>query len=318
MDEASLLQRRRFEDDRSGIAEEFLQPSLGLGKTVAVLSRPLGPPHPMGWVVCHSFGLEQIHLSRLDVTVARALSASGFPVLRYHGSGYGDSELGMEVIGLASHMDEAADAVELLREQAGVDRVGVLGARFGGTVAALVADRLDLPFMALFEPMTNGAQYMRDLLRTRLFAEMAGGKEETGALGMDQLRHELAAQGWLDVKGLRLARQAYDDISEIDLQRDLRRFHGRALLIGVTRSGKASPALSRLSDHLRTLGGESSLAPIRHALAPQFGQFHFQTTDGGAAKLDTQYELDEKIAENSVAWSLGLLQGSARVDEVSR
>jgi len=35
-------------------------------------------------------------------------------------------------------------------------------------------------------------------------------------------------------------------------------------------------------------------------------------------QLDTQYELDEKIAENSVAWSLGLLQGSARVDEVSR
>ena len=128
----------------------------------------------------------------------------------------------MEVIGLASHMDEAVDAVELLREQAGVDRVGVLGARFGGTVAALVADRLDLPFMALFEPMTNGAQYMRDLLRTRLFAEMAGGKEEAGAPLMDQLRHELAAQGWLDVKGLRLARQAYDAWSEVEAAADTR------------------------------------------------------------------------------------------------
>src|SRR6266705_2591277 len=299
IDEASLIQHRRYEDARTGIAEEFLQPSLGLGKTVAVLSRPLGPTHPVGWVVCHSFGLEQIHLGRLDVTVARALSASGFPVLRYHGSGYGDSELGMEVIGLASHVGEAAAAVEALSEQTGVGRVGVLGARFGAMVAALVADRLDLPFMALFEPTTNGAQYVRDLLRTRLLEEMAGGKNDGGARGLDQLRHELAAQGWLDVKGLRLAREAYDDISQVDLEKDLQRFRGRALLIGVSRTGKASPALSRLSDRLTALGGVSSLEVVRHALAPQFGQFHFQTADGGVVKVDTQYELDEEIAQKS-------------------
>ena len=41
---ASLLAtHRRFEDERAGFSEEFLQPSFGGVGTVAVLTRPLGP-----------------------------------------------------------------------------------------------------------------------------------------------------------------------------------------------------------------------------------------------------------------------------------
>src|SRR3989442_15031247 len=126
---AALERHGRYEDRQAGISEEFLQPVLGGERTVAVLSRPLGQSSSVGWVVCHSFGMEQIHLGRLDVLAARALAAAGFPVLRFHGQGYGDSEKGADAIGLSSHLAENADAVRLLQEEEGVGGVGALGAR---------------------------------------------------------------------------------------------------------------------------------------------------------------------------------------------
>src|SRR5262249_34932224 len=156
-DVALLASHRQYEDKRTGITEEFLQPTLQGVRTVAVLSRPLGPARPVGWVICHSLALEQVHLARMEVVVARTLAAAGFPVLRYHTRGYGDSD-GGEGVGLGTHLADATEAVELMRRVGGVERIGMLGARFGGTVAALVADRLDLDLLGLWEPVTRGQQ----------------------------------------------------------------------------------------------------------------------------------------------------------------
>src|SRR6266508_2132301 len=68
-----LQQHRRFEDPVAGYSETFIQPRLGGGATVGVLSRPLGPSAGTGWVICHSFGIEQVHLGRMDVIAARAM-----------------------------------------------------------------------------------------------------------------------------------------------------------------------------------------------------------------------------------------------------
>jgi dienelactone hydrolase len=310
VDERLLLAHRRYEDAAAGYSEEFLQPTLGGGRTVAVLARPLGPAQPVGWVILHSFGLEQMHLSRLDVVVARSLAAAGFPVLRFHGQGYGDSERMAEPIGLASHLADATDAVALMAEQDGVERVGVLGARFGGTVAALVADRERLAFMGLWEPMARGSHYMRDILRSRVFAEMVGKSDEAGASQMDELRAELAGQGWSDIKGLLLTSETNDAIAAVDLSKDLEHFNGHALVVGVSRTGKPSPGLSKLTQRLADLGATCSVVTLQDTLAAQFGQFHFQTTDGGRAKVDTQYELNEQIAEATSRWATEVVQAS--------
>jgi hypothetical protein len=82
IDQPLLRNHRTFRDPRTGFQEEFLEADLGSGQTVAVLSTPLVPAKPMGWVICHSFGMDQIHLGRLEVIAARQLAAAGFPVLR--------------------------------------------------------------------------------------------------------------------------------------------------------------------------------------------------------------------------------------------
>jgi uncharacterized protein len=315
VDEGLLLRHRSFEDVSTGITEEFLQLAIGSGRTVAVLSRPMGTARPVGWVILHSFGLEQMHLSRLDVVVARVLAAAGFPVLRFHGQGYGDSERTDEPIGLASHLADATDAIRLLGAQPGIDRVGVLGARFGGTVAALVADREGLKLMGLWEPMERGSQYLRDFLRARVFAEMVGPSDDRASAGMQELRAELASQGWSDIKGIRLSREASEDIGAVDLTRDLTRFSGHALLLGVSRSGKPSAGMRRLEERLTVLGARCTVRSLDDHLAAQFGQFHFQTTDGGRGKIDTQYDLNQRIATDTAAWALAVSEDGRPLSE---
>jgi pimeloyl-ACP methyl ester carboxylesterase len=303
VDIETLKLHSRYEDRELGIYEEFVQPVLGLGRTVAVLSRPLEGQKPVGWVICHSLALEQIHLGRLDVLAARALSAAGFPVLRFHGQGYGDSQNSMEVIGLTSHLADAIDAVSVLADRTGVERVGIAGARFGGMVAALVADRLRLPLMALWEPVVKGPTYMRDFLRSELLSQIAQGEGGGGSDEMDHLRTDLTTQGWADIKGFRLSREAHDEIAAVDLTRDLQSFEGSALVVGVSRAERPNAGLVRLTERLASLGASASLEIAQSAFAAQFGQYRFQTVDGGRGKRDVQIELNERIVEVTVSWA---------------
>src|SRR5205823_2231940 len=103
-----------------------------------VLYEPLGEHRSAGWVICHSFGQEHSHLMEHEVVAARALASAGFPTLRYHGQGYGDSMGHPGEATLESHVGDALGAVDVLLGRTGIHDVGVLGARFGGAVAAIV------------------------------------------------------------------------------------------------------------------------------------------------------------------------------------
>ena len=132
-------------------------------------------------MICHSFGLEQINLDRTEVVCARGLAEAGFPVLRYHTQGYGDSEERSAPARLAAHLDAAADAAALLNAMPGVEGVGLLGARFGALVAALVAERTDRSLLGLWHPFKTGQEFLDDSFSTTLLAQMMG--RATGAGG---------------------------------------------------------------------------------------------------------------------------------------
>ena len=88
---ASLDAMSEVIDERAGLRERFITTTIGGDQTVGVLATPLGEEKTTGWVICHSYGMEQVNLQTHEVPAARALAASGFPVIRYHGQGYGDS-----------------------------------------------------------------------------------------------------------------------------------------------------------------------------------------------------------------------------------
>ena len=275
------------------------------------MTRPSGDASSIGWVVCHSFGLEQLHLTRLEAQLARSLAGQGFPVLRYHGQGYGDSERGMEDISLSSHLADASDAVDLMAGIEGVERVGLIGIRFGAAVAAMVTERRGLPFMVLVDPPARGSQYIRDFLWMGVFAKMLGrfdGKDPSKSL-----LAELEAKGFADVKGFRLSRRAFDEISALDLTKELVRFRGAALIEAVTRAGKPGPGVSALAGHLRSLGADCSVEVLTDKYAVEFGQYHFHFLEATGAKRDIRLELDEAILRTTVDWCLAEARSEVRL-----
>lgn len=302
IDESLVTRLASFEDADAGIAERFHRVDLGGAGTVAVVSTPLAEAHPVGWVICHSFGQEQLHLSRFDVVMARALSAAGFPVLRYHGQGYGDSELGMRHISLDSHLADARDAVDLLRSETGVQRIGMMGVRFGGLVAALVADSSSLPLLCMWEPVTRGAQYMRDYLWSRLFAEWAGTR--TGG-GIEAILEDLGSQGWADINGFLLTRATHDQVSAMELRKVLTSFRGDALIGSISRSGKVGSGLVKLHEHLQGLGARCELKVVQDEHAAELGRFHYRADE--TSRTDTQFELAQTVSAATVLWSEGHL-----------
>jgi hypothetical protein len=120
---------------------------------------------------------------------------------------------------------------------------------------------------------------------------------------VQELKQEIIDRGRADIRGFPLTRQAYQEISSADLTNDITRFRGRALLLGISRSGTASPSLNKLSNHLGSLGADCTVQVVQERLATQFGQFHFQTTRGGQAKRDTQLDLYLTLAKATVDWA---------------
>jgi pimeloyl-ACP methyl ester carboxylesterase len=299
-----LQRHRRFENQAAGYSEEFIQPRLGLGATVGVMSRPLGPSASTGWVICHSFGIEQVHLARMDVIAARALAAAGFPVLRFFGQGYGDSEHGPDVAGLSSHVAEAEEAAALLQRQDGVEEVGMMGGRFGGAVAALVAGRLGLPYLAMWDPVVRGKQYLRDLLRSEILSGIIENGEQDGGVHLGKIREALDSEGWTEIRGWPLSRQASDEISAIDLTAALESFTGAALVVALSRASKVPAHLTSLSQVISAAGGTCTVGLVQDPFAAQFGQFRWRTVEGGTSKRDTQLELNEKIAAVTAEWAV--------------
>ena len=299
IDRARLESLRSYTDHRRGITESFVSLDFGGRPGVGVLSVPIVSHREVGWVICHSFGMEQTYLQPLEVAVARSLVANGFPVLRFQGRGYGDSDAPIEEVGLESHVADAADAFRAMMSAGGVARLGLIGARFGGAVAALVADRLGASALVLLDPAVSGKAYLNSIIRARLVAELAD-QGRASATARDPWE-VLDEQGLLEVDGFPLTRRAFDEISLLDVAKQLSRFTGEALVVQVSRSPRPSPGLRRLLARFGDLGASAKLEVVADPEATRFGLPRYRLT-GDASKVDTQERLSATLIERTVAW----------------
>ena len=127
-----------------------------------------------GWVFCHPFAEEKLWSHRVFVGMARHLAARGMPVLRFDYRGYGDSDGAFEQFTLADHIADVRTAVRKLRSTVpGISGVGLLGLRYGATLALLTAaENPDVERLVLWDPVVDMAQYLHDQLRTNLTTQM--------------------------------------------------------------------------------------------------------------------------------------------------
>lgn len=303
VDEALVGSLSSYSDARTGINERFLKPIVGGKRTVGVLSEPTGPRRDMGWVICHSFAMEQVWLQPLEVAAARLLAHSGFAVLRFHSQGYGDSEGSTTEIGLETQIRDAVDAVAVLLKEAGLSRAGLVGGRVGGTVAALAAERSDVPAVVLWEPVVDGRRYVEALTRAAMVTELSSSSQVKAPAG--DVERRFAEAGIIDVQGFPLTRAVFQEFSALDLLSSVTRFRGDSLVVQISRSGRPRSELERLSRRFNETGGRSALEVIVDPNAWRFGLQRYYSTSDGRRKEDKQAILSDQLVRQTVSWCLG-------------
>jgi hypothetical protein len=113
----------------------------------------------------------------------------------------------------------------------------------------------------------------------------------------DKLRRD----GVLEVQGFPLAEETFDQVSGVDLRKDLTAFKGSSLVVQVSRSGKPRSDLQGLTSHLATIGGKSRLEVIEDPSAQEFGGHRFKDR-GDGTKTDIHAALSTALVETTLRW----------------
>jgi pimeloyl-ACP methyl ester carboxylesterase len=117
-------------------------------------------------VLCHPWGQEYLRAHRSMRHLATLLTRAGVHVLRFDYFGTGDSAGDFADGDLKGWARDIETAIEELEDTAGVTRVGLVGMRLGGTLAAAVATkRRDVESLVLWDPVVQGKEYVDELLR---------------------------------------------------------------------------------------------------------------------------------------------------------
>ncbi len=220
----------------------------GAYELFGVVHEPAAGLRQAPFVFCHPFGEEKLWSHRVFVTFARKLARMGHPVLRFDYMGNGDSHGRVAESSVSTALSDVRCAIELLKARSGADRVGLLGLRFGATVAAAVADASDdVALLLLWQPVVDGRRYMQDLLRINLTTQMTVYREIRE--DRDALVASMRAGRTANVDGYEVSLPMFEQMSAIDLGRGPRTHTGPCLIVDIVRraDGEPGPEMKRLA-----------------------------------------------------------------------
>jgi dienelactone hydrolase len=207
-----------------------------------------------GIVLCAPLGHEALWLHQTIRSLSDRLAAQGFAVLRFDYAGTGDS---IDIGGLVDPrrwVDEAVEAVSFLRRASGVERIALVGLRFGATVAAQAARAASADTVALIAPVVAGQQFVHEMIalhRTWL---------DTVA---PDVRHDVPPDDAFDVLGHRFGRAFIDEIAKHDLRRASSPPAGKLLIVHAATQGPSH----ELTNVYRKLGARVDSLPF-----PEYAQ----------------------------------------------
>jgi uncharacterized protein len=169
-----------------------------------------------GIVFCHPFFEEKLIAHRPMVNFARELAKRGHYVLRFDFMGSGDSDGNPEDSTISSCLSDLESAVKFLRETSKVTRVGLLGVRFGASLAALFeAKNKEVDFEVLISPIVKGNIYIEQSLRSNLATQLATYGKVTK--NREQLIKELMSGQMINIDGYLLTKELFLQIKDYDL-----------------------------------------------------------------------------------------------------
>jgi pimeloyl-ACP methyl ester carboxylesterase len=239
-------------------------------------------------VHCHTLGVEQLTSYRVEVLSARAAAALGFPVLRYHARGHGDSGGDYADVTLETLTEDAVSAADFARRLSGAAGVVWLGVRFGALVAAGALRRVGAAGLVLWEPVHKPADYFRAMLRNLLFSQVVKGQKPKTTV--EQLMGTIEREGHVDVHGYYLHRALVRSAADAELGSLLDGWKGPTLMAQVQSRPRLAPAHAALASAIQGRGG-----PMRTAQVNEEPGWHFLSNpawEGGGLAERTAEWLD--------------------------
>jgi len=116
-----------------------------------------------GVVICPPLGVEYVSTYRAMRYVADYFALAGIPAFRfdYHGTGdsSGSNDDGNRLDDWLWSIEQAHNEIKQLT---GCKKVGLFGLRMGGTLAALVAGKIDVDFLVLWAALESGRKFIRE------------------------------------------------------------------------------------------------------------------------------------------------------------
>ena len=181
-------------------------------------------------VICPPDGDERTWSHRTLVNLSRLLASHGYTVLRFDYMGQGESEGAYEESTLTSRLKDTGNAVEFLLTQITKSRVGLLGLRLGGTLAALTAVRHpSVEYLVLWEPVVDLSAYLYNLLRVNISFQMVMYK--TVLKKREQLQEDILSGGKVSINGFYLTKGFFQEAMEVKLNGLFQGFHGKHLTV---------------------------------------------------------------------------------------
>ena len=203
-----------------------------------VLHRPAAPVvRGQGFVFCYPCFEEKLWTHRVFVSLARELAAQGYHVLRFDYMGHGDSDGDFEQSTIRSRLSDVACAVSTLRQEIGSDTgVGLLGMRFGATLAAVHAESdPKIARLIMWDPIVEGAPYMQEVLLSNLATQSAVYQQIR--FTREDLVAQMRAGNTVNIEGYELTHVLYDEASHVHLDAS-RKYTGPCLIVQIGRSNQ--------------------------------------------------------------------------------
>jgi pimeloyl-ACP methyl ester carboxylesterase len=201
--------------------------------------------------------------------MVRRAAELGYPGFLYHSRGHGDSGGDFEETTFQSLVEDALSAGERVFQLSGARRVVWVGLRVGSLVAVEAATQQpDSAGIVLWEPVANGADYFRQLIKGLQFTALARGEKKVR--NVREVLEQVEREGRADIHACYLHVKLYLSMREIELIKLLEHWKNPVLLAQIQPRLKLSATNGALVDALESRGVKVTVTRVAEEPGWQF------------------------------------------------
>ena len=234
----------------------------------------------IGLVICSPFAEEKLWSHRVIVNFARCLANNGFSVLRFDYMGHGDSEGSFEDSDIETRLSDIKCAVDIIKEQFEIHKIGLLGLRLGAALAAVYAERdLTLAFLVLWEPIIHVETYLKQCLRANLATQMSTYKKIKYT--RKQMIEDFKAGKNINIDGYLMSADLFQQASSIDLVKRTLEYSGPVNIMHISKidNVKAPIGITELHQKYKQKNSSAELNIITEEPFWQSVKAYYQKSD---------------------------------------